>query len=248
MRHNPVWRESLTVYFNEGHGFAVYFYILIMLAPVEFLSLYVPSLDAQQWSGSASLFKVSTVTALLLLVYFALRVANQEFAPWRFKPLKHWLREAGESAGAVSRGQLCFLMAHIGISLLLCLPLLIWAGAIARTPPVSIGATLLLLPFYALTYGVWGLASQALWERRIESRQVFIRSFFVSLVILSALFYLPLNPVAFVLALLSRQELAPLALFGWLWSGTAVHLTFHLLLGGVGYAAYRWALVRERLF
>ena len=87
MRDNPVWRESLDVYFNEGHGFAVYFYILIILAPVEFLSLYVPSLDTQQWSGSASLFKVSTVTALLLLVYFALRVANQEFAPWRFKPL-----------------------------------------------------------------------------------------------------------------------------------------------------------------
>ena len=28
MRDNPVWRESLDVYFNEGHGFAVYFYIL----------------------------------------------------------------------------------------------------------------------------------------------------------------------------------------------------------------------------
>ena len=99
MRENPVWRESLEVYFGEGHGFAVYFYILIILAPVEFLSLYVPSLDTQQWSGSASLFKVSAVTALLLIVYFALRVANQEFVPWRFKPLKHWLREQGESAG-----------------------------------------------------------------------------------------------------------------------------------------------------
>ena len=245
MKNNPVWRESLDVYFGEGHGVAVYFYILIILTPVEFLSLYVPSLDAQQWAGSASLFKVSAVTALLLLVYFALRVANQEFAPWRFKPLRHWLREQAQSSAAVSRAQIYFLLMHIGLSVLLCLPLLIWAGAIARTPPVNIGYTLLLLPFYAFTYGVWGLASLALWERRVESRQVFIRSFFVALVILSALFYLPLNPVAFVLTLLSRQELPPLQLFGWQWPGAAVHWTFHLLLGAAGYGAHRWALGRE---
>src|SRR6185436_1895120 len=216
----------------EGHGFAVYFYILIILTPVEFLSLYVPSLDTQQWSGSASLFKVSAVTALLLIVYFALRVANQEFVPWRFKPLKHWLRERGEPARSVSRAQVSFLVTHIGLSLLLCVPFLAWAGAIARTPLAAIAVTLLLLPFYALAYGVWGLASLAVWERRIESRQVFIRSFFVCLVILSALFYLPLNPVAYVLAFLGRQELPPLLLFGWSWSGTAVNLTFHLALGG----------------
>ncbi len=245
MNHNPVWRESLQVYFGEGHGFAVYFYILIILAPVEFLSLYVPSLDAQQWTGSASLFKVSAVTALLLMVYFALRVANQEFAPWRFQPLRHWLRDQAQSVTAVSRAQVYFLATHISISLFLCSPLLLWAGAIARTPPVNIGYTLLLLPFYGFTYGVWGLATLAFWERRIESRQVFIRSFFVGLVILSALFYLPLNPVAFVLALLSRQELPPLQLFGWQWSGVTVHLTFHIVLGGVGYAAHRYALGRE---
>lgn len=245
MKHNPVWRESLEVYFGEGHGIQVYLYILIILAPVEFLSLYVPSLDSQQWTGSASLFKVTAVTALLLLVYFALRVANQEFAPWRFKPLRHWLRDQGQPVVAVTRAQIYFLAAHIGLSVLLCLPLLIWAGAIARTPLASVGYTLLLLPFYAFTYGIWGLTSLALWERRIESRQVFIRSFFTALVILSALFYLPLNPVAFVLALLSRQELAPLQLFGWRWPGAAAHLSYHIVLGGAGYAVYRWALRRE---
>jgi hypothetical protein len=247
MKDNPVWRESIEVYFGEGHGFAVYFYLLIILAPVEFLSLYVPSLDAQTWSGSASLFKVSSVTALLLVVYFALRVANQEFAPWRFRQLKHWRRDQGQSTTAISQGQFYFLVAHIGLSVFLCAPFLVWAGAIARTPLSSIAITLLLLPFYALTYGVWGLATLALWERRIESRQVFIRSFFVGLVILSALFYLPLNPVAFVLAILSRQELPPLVLFGGHWPGYYVHLIYHVLLGGAGYGLHRWALRREQL-
>jgi hypothetical protein len=245
MKHNPVWRESLGVYFGEGHGLPVYFYILIILAPVEFLALYVPSLDAQQWTGSASLFKVSAVTALLLLIYFAMRVANQEFAPWRFKSLRHWQRNDAQSTAAVSSAQLAFLAAHVGISLALCLPLLLWAGAIARTPALNIFTIVLLLPFYALAYGVWGLATLAFWERQVESRQVFIRTFFVCLVILSALFYLPLNPVAFVLAFLSRQELPPLALFGAAWSGTTVHLAFHCALGIAGYLAHRWALRRE---
>ncbi len=102
----------------------------------------------------------------------------------------------------------------------------------------------MLLPFYALIYGVWGLATLALWERRLENRQVFIRCLFAALVILSALFYLPLNPIAFLLAMLSRQELAPLALFGMQWSGTFSHLSFHILLGAAGYSVYRWALRR----
>jgi hypothetical protein len=248
MKDNPVWRESINVYFAEGHGFAVYFYLLIILAPVEFLSLYVPSLDAQMWSGSASLFKVSAVTALLLLVYFAMRVANQEFAPWRFRALNHWVREQGQTVASISRAHCYFLLAHIGFSLFLCAPFLIWAGAIARTPLTSIAVTFLLLPFYQLSYGVWGLMALALWERRLENRQVFIRSFFVCLVILSALFYLPLNPVAFLLAYLSRQEVPPLVLFGSPWPAVYVHLIYHIALGGIGYALYHWALRREPLF
>ena len=245
MKGNPVWRESVEIYFSEGHGFQVYFYLLIILAPVEFLSLYVPSMDAQMWSGSASLFKVCAVTALLLMVYFSLRVANQEFAPWRFQRLSHWLRQQGQTPAAIERARLCFLAAHVGLALLVCAPLLVWAGAIARTPVANIAAVFLLLPFYALSAGVWGLAALALWERKPENRQVFIRGFFTGLMILSALFYLPLNPIAFLLANLSGREMAPLALFGWRWPVAWVHFPSHLLLGAAGYAVQRWAVRRE---
>ncbi len=71
------------------------------------------------------------------------------------------------------------------ISVLLLVPLLAWAGAIARTPPASIAGTMLLLLFYALSYGVWGLAALALWERRMENRQVFVRCLFAALVIIN---------------------------------------------------------------
>jgi hypothetical protein len=245
MNRNPIWRESVAIYFAEGHGFQVYFYLLIILAPVEFFSLYIPSLDAQMWSGSASLFKVCAVTAQFLLIYFALRVANQEFAPWRFKALRLWIRDEGQSVDAIGRGQRDFLITHVMISVLLLLPLLSWAGAIARTPLASIAGTMLLLLFYALSYGVWGLAALALWERRLENRQVFVRCLFAALVIITALFYGTINPVMYLVAFLSRHELPSLAIFGWLMPASWVHFGFHLLLGGAGYRLHRWALRRE---
>lgn len=241
---NPVLRESLEVFFGEGHGLPVYFYLLIILAPVQFLSLYLPSLDAQMWSGSGNLFKVSSTTAVLLIVYFALRVANQEYAPWRFQPLKHWLRDSGHPAGVVANGQVAFLVVHIVCSLLLSAPFLIWAAAIARAPLAGVAATLALILFYALCYSVWGLVALVLWERRPESRQVVIRCFFFFVAVVSLLVYLPLNPVAYLLAVLGRQELAPLSIAGVKWSANSVHFGFHLVLGGVGLAAHRWALRR----
>lgn len=245
MSNNPVLRESLDIFFTEGHGFAVYFYILVIIAPVQFLSLYLPSLDAHMWSGSAGLFKVTAVTALLLTVYFSLRVANQEFAAWRFQPIKHWTREHGHAPGVVGRGQLGFLSLHVGLSVLLCAPFLLWAAAIARTPLAIVAATFVLVLLYAWSYALWGLFALVRWERRPESRQVFIRCFFFVLVILSLLLYLPLNPVAFLLGLLGRQEFPPLALAGAKWSASSVHITVHVLLAALALAAHRWALRRE---
>ena len=241
---NPVLRESLDIFFDEGHGLPVYFYLLTILAPVQFLALYLPSLDAQMWSGSGNLFKVSSSTALLLIVYFALRVANQEYAPWRFQPLKRWLRDGSQSAGAVANGQIAFLVVHIVCSLLLSAPFLIWAAAIARSPLVSLAATLALLLFYALCYSIWGLVTLALWERRPESRQVVIRCFYFFLAVATLLVYLPLNPIAYLLAILGRHELAPLSIGAVKWSADTVHFGFHLFLGGAGLIAHRWALRR----
>ncbi len=241
---NPVTRESVEIFFVEGHGLPVYFYLLTILAPVQFLALYLPSLDAQMWSGSGNLFKVSSSTALLLMVYFALRVANQEYAPWRFQPLKRWLADRGQPAAVVATGQLAFLALHIVCSLLLSAPFLIWAAAIARSPLSSVAVTFLLLIFYALCYSVWGLVTLVLWERRPESRQVVIRCFVFFLAVATLLVYLPLNPIAYLLAILGRQELPPLSVGRAKWSADTVHFGFHLFFGGAGLALHRWALNR----
>lgn len=243
---NPVLRESLEVFFGEGHDLPVYYHLLIILAPVEFLALFLPSVSAEMWSGSANLFKVSTTVAVLLVVYFALRVAGREYAPRRYKPVEHWLRDSGQPAGVVATGQVAFLAVHIVCSLLLTAPLLVWAAAIARAPLAGLAATLALIPFYALCYGVWGLVASVLWEGQPEKRYGGIRCFIFVVVVASLLIYRPLNPVVYLLAVLERQELAPLGIAGVKWSADSVHFGFHLALGGAGLAAHRWALQRGR--
>ena len=242
---NPALREGVQIYLTEGEGFRVYLIYLVILASSQFLILFLPTLDPQGWMGSANLFKLSFIAALILTVYFTLRFANQEFVPWRFLPLKHWFHKEGLSLYEVAAAQLALLCLQAVLLLLLASPLLVWAGAVARAAPDSILSTFPLLLFYSLAYGVWGLATATLWERRGESRQIFIRCFFAALLFLSSLLYLPLNAVVFVFFQLGERELAPLVFWGWKVSAKAVHWSFHLFLLASGLIAYRWALKRE---
>lgn len=241
---NPVLREHLTLTFNEGHGLPAHLYPLGYLALVEFLLLTPMFLDTQMWSGSGSLLKICASLAVVLTVYFTLRAANRVYAPSRFKPLKYWLHERGYPVGVVARGQVAFLFAHVASAMLLIAPLLLWAGAISHTPPASLGATLALIPFYAVCYGVWGLAVLALLEREIEVRELVTRGFTVLILIIAMVVYLPLNPVVYVLAVAGVTEPVRFSVAGVDWPPGVANLSFHLAYGTAGFVAHRWALAR----
>jgi hypothetical protein len=219
---NPVFQEGVQIYLAEGQGFMVYFFFLVILALLQFLALILPAGDPQFWLGPAYLFKFSSVAALLLMVYFGLRLANQEFVPWKFQPLKHWFQQEQLNVSGIALGQILLVCLHVLIFILLSFPLLGWSGAIARAPAASIMSTLLLLFFYSLTYSVWGC-----------------------LVLLSGLLYLPLNPVAYLLHHLGGLELgAPLALWRWRLDALVVHFLFHIFLLALSFLVYWWTLKR----
>ena len=170
---------------SRAHGFDVYFYLLIILVPVEFLSLYFPSLDAQMWSGSAESFQsLRGYGPGVDRLFFPAR-GQSGVCPVALQDAQVLVARTGCHAAIGAQGASGFFRCPFRFSLLLCAPLLVWAGAISRTPLTSIAGTFLFLLFYAVSYGVWGLAALVLWERRVESRQVFIRCFFVCLVLLS---------------------------------------------------------------
>jgi len=68
VKANPVLHEGLQVYWIEGHAFVPYACVLALLAPIEFLTLFLPSLDPQAWMGPANLFKASSIAALILII------------------------------------------------------------------------------------------------------------------------------------------------------------------------------------
>ena len=74
---------------------------------------------------------------------------------------------------------------------------------------------------------------------------MFIRSFFFVLTFLSLLVYLTLNPIDFLLSILSRQEFPPLGIAGYKWPAGTVHFAGHLLFIGSALLAHRWALRKE---
>ncbi|HEX2827817.1 MAG TPA: hypothetical protein VHP37_15800 [Burkholderiales bacterium] len=244
---NPVLRENFEVLFEEGNVLTVYFYLLVFLAPAAFGALWTQSLGEQMWRGSAMLLEICASAALALIVYFALRLANHEYASRRFKPLEEWLRGGPRALRVVARGRVAALLAHLSCLLLLSTPILVWAAAISHTPLFVLAAALALIFFYGFCYGVWGLAASVLWERERETRQFAIRCFTLVVVVAALAVYLPLDPVVYLLAVLGREEPAPFRVAGVSASAHVLHFAFHLALAGSGLVAHRWALKRVTL-
>jgi len=243
---NPVFREGVTVYWKEGLAFSAYFFYLVILSALQFIALVLPAGDAQFWIGPAFLFKFSAVVALLLLVYFSLRLAGVEFAGWKFAPLKHWLWEEKLGVGGVAFGLLAVLVLHVLSLLVLSIPMLAWSGAIARTSVATLVSTMALLCLYAVSYGVWGLVALTFWERKVDSRRVFVRWIFVCFFLLSGVLVRTLNPVAFLLHHVGGLEMSGTPMFGLedLFAPGMIHMGFHFLVLALSLSLLAWGLKR----
>ena len=243
---NPILQEGMVICWREGQAFTTYFFYLVILSSLEFVALSLPAGDAKFWIGPAFLFKFSAVVALLLLVYFSLRLAGLEFSGWKFTPLKHWLQEEKLGVGAVALGLIGVLCLHVTFLLILSVPMLVWSGAIARTSLGTIGSTTGFLFLYSMSYGVWGLVGLTLWERKVDSRRVFVRWIFVCFFLLSGVLAQTLNPVVFLLYHVGAREMTggPLLGLGWLLTPGMIHMTFHLLILMVSLCLLTWGLKR----
>jgi hypothetical protein len=243
---NPVLQEATQIYLVEGKGWVAYFYFLVFLAAVQVLTLFLPSLDPGGWMGAAQLFKVSCVVVLVAGVYFTLRLVNQEYVPWRFVALKRWLQQERLAQHSLLGAQLALLGLYGALFILLSLPLMSWAAAIARAGLDLLGVALVIIFGYFMVYGVWGLVALNLWELRVETRHIAVRFLLGCFFLLTALLYLPLNSVAFLLAYLGGTDLgSPVSIFGSRPAPRTVHVLFHLLLLACGIALNRWLLMRK---
>lgn len=244
---NPVLREAVNIYWVEGQVFPAYFFYLVIFATLQLLWLILPTGESQFWVGPEYLFTFSSVAALLLMVYFSLRLADVEFVPWKFSSLRHWLQEEGLGVGTVASALLGVLAVHVMLLLLLSLPLLTWASAISRASLEATGFTAMLLFLYAVSYGVWGLVGLAMWEKKVDNRRVFVRWIFVCFLLFSYLLRESLNPIAFLLYRLGRLDMSQAGFYlGWQWTPSMVHFGFHLLVLTFSLGLLGWSLRRVK--
>jgi hypothetical protein len=171
---------------------------------------------------------------------------NQEYVPWRFVALKRWLEQERLAQHSLLGAQLTLLALYGGLFILLSLPLLSWAAAIARAGLDLLGVALVIIFGYFMVYGVWGLVALNLWELRVETRHIAVRFLLGSLFLLTALLYLPLNSVAFLLAYLGGTDLgSPVSILGARPAPRTIHVLFHFLLLSCGIGLNRWLLRRK---
>jgi len=242
---NPVLREGISLHFVEGHLFRAYFFSLTLLASIQCLLAFLSFFDPQAWLGRAYLFHLSAVAALTLAIYLSLRVGNQEFAPRTSRTVRFWFHEEGLRFREVALGQIGLLALHSLVFVAVSFPLLLWAAAIARPGAGDVQATLLLLMFYSLVYGMWGLVASTFWQS-LESRQFFTRCLFGFFVFLSGLVHWSLNPVAYLLFHLGWVDLGkPILIWGFAWSPSQVHFVVHFFLLAAALLTYLRALKRE---
>jgi hypothetical protein len=241
---NPVLQEEITIHLSEGGVFRAYFFSLVALASVECLLVFFNHFDPQVWTGRATLFHLSAAAAAALAIYLSLRVGNQEFVR-RSRPLGFWFHQRGVGLREVATGQIGFLAVHSLLFAAVSFPLLLWPAAVARTAPAHVQTAVLLILFYSLVYGMWGLVASTFWLSP-ESRQFFTRCLFGFFVFLSGLFHLSLNPIAYLLFHLGWAELGRGGgMWGLTWSPAQIHFFAHLFLLVAALFLYLRGLKRE---
>ena len=243
---NPVLRENLDVLFGERHVLTIYFYLLIFLAGTEFTALYTQSLGEQMWRGSGSLLESLRVCRRGADRLFRIPGGEPGICAGQFKPLAQWLRDGGRRAvGVVARGRVAFLVVHVACLTLLSAPLVDMGGGHLAHAARRFRRDARVDPFLCPLLRRLGTGSVGLWERETETREFIVRLFHCRRGRrrtggLSA----AQSGRSICLAVLGRQELAPLTIAGVSASADTVHFAFHLVLGGAGLAAHRWALKR----
>ena len=162
------------------------------------------------------------------------------------QPVVAWLQQERLAQHSLLGAQLALLGLYGALFIVLSLPLMSWAAAIARAGPDLLGVALVIIFGYFMVYGVWGLVALNLWELRVETRHIAVRFLLGGFFLLTALLYLPLNSVAFLLAYLGGTDLGTtVSIFGSRPAPWTVHVLFHLLLLACGIGLNRWLLMRK---
>jgi hypothetical protein len=176
-------------------------------------------------------FSILAIVATLIMAYLGFSYGAGRPAEEMPPPSRAWLVELRARPGSAVIGLTAVAMAHTLFFIVLALPLLISAAHVSGITVQNFGRALLLMATCTLAYRWMGMLVFCVWEQQEFVRYVVARMAFVALVLGSAFFLPPLNPLLGLISMSFGEELGQVAqVFGQQLTYATASLIIHLLL------------------
>jgi hypothetical protein len=226
---NPIIRHGIQTYFQAKTPLTAALHYLLALAMVLFVIW--PKSQYLRVGSPPLTFSILAIVATLVVAYLSFSYGADRFSEDDPPFSRSWLLGLDVRLRTAIGGLTLLTLAHTLFLVGLAFPLLISAAHVSGMTAQNFGRALLLIVTCTLAYRWLGLLALCLWERQAFVRYVAARAAFVVLVLASAFFFPPLNPLLGLISMSFGEELGQvIELFGQPVSYATVSLIIHLLL------------------
>jgi hypothetical protein len=226
---NPVLRQGIRTYFLAKAPVTAAFHYLLALCTILFVIW--PKSQFLRLGSPPLTFNILAIVATLVVAYLSFGYGANSLAPEADQHWRAWLVGQHLRPGRVLLGLGWLTLAHSLFLLALALPLLLAAAHVSGLTMQGLARALLLMLTCTLAYRWIGILTLCCCEQQEFLRYVVARGAFVLLVLGSAFFLPPVNPLLGLISLTFGDELGQVVtVFGQQLSFAVVSLIIHLLL------------------
>lgn len=226
---NPVFRQGMETYFLSKPPMTAGFHYLLALSSVLFVIW--PKSQFLHIGSPPLTFNILAIVAMLVTAYLSFGYGAEGLVAEPERGWRAWLVAHHLRPRQVLLGLGWLTLAHTLFLLALALPLLLAAAHVSGLTTQGLATALLLMLVCTLAYRWVGLLTLCCWEPQESVRYVVARVAFVLVVLGSAFFLPPVNPLLGLISLTFGDELGQMVtLFGHTLSYAVVSLIIHLLL------------------
>ena len=240
---NPIVRHGVQLYFLDKAPLTVALQYLMALAAVLFIIW--PKSQYLRVGSPPLTFSILAIVATLIVAYLSFTFGTDRVSDDATPFSRSWLLGLNIGLRTAIGGFTLLTLIHTLFLVALAFPLLVAAAHVSGMSAQSFGRALLLMVTCSLAYRWMGLLTLCVWERQEFARYVVARASFVVLVLASAFFFPPLNPLLGFISMSFGDELGQvITLLGHQVPYATVSLIIHLLLLLAAYIMVLYLLKR----
>jgi len=240
---NPILQQGISTYFLTKAPLSVALNCLLALGTVLFVIW--PKSQHLRIGSPPLTFGVLAIAVMLITTYLSFSYGSGSLVEGPEQDFRTWLVAQHSQVHGAFGGLTLLTTAHTLFLLALPLPLLLAASHVSGVTWHAFGKTYALMMVCTLAYRWLGLLALCLWVTQEFLRYVVVRAAFVLLVLGSAFFLPPLNPLRGLISISFADEVGQVVTrFGRQASYADVALIIHLLLLLASYIMVRTLIKR----